>query len=170
LTKDQNLDFWWIVKGYTVDLVKNYLLSKWFNDFIINAWWDIFLSWTNNWTKWVVWVDNPFKTEENFAILELENMSISTSWSYKRNWEIWKNNYHHILNPLNNSNKNEIISITIITNKTYLSDCYATACFNMWINKSLNFLEENNIDWIIIWNDWQIYHSRGVENLWFRVV
>lgn len=163
--KDQNLDFWWIVKWYTVDLVKNYLISKWFNDFIINAGWDIYLSWKNNWKKWIIWIDNPFKKDEAFASIELENLSVSTSWSYKRNWKIWDKNYHHILNPLNNSNENEIVSISIIAEKTYLTDSYATACFNMWVEKALKFLEGNKIDWIIISKDWEIYNSKWVEKL-----
>ena len=97
-------------------------------------------------------------------------MSVSTSWSYKRNWKIWDELFHHILDPINNKNLNEIISITIIAEKTYLSDSYATACFNMWIEKALDFLEKNKIDWVIVWSDWQVYHSARVEKCGFRVV
>lgn len=167
--KEQNLDFWWIVKWYSVDLVRDYLISKWFTNFIINAGWDIYISWKNNGKKWIIWIDNPFKKDEMFASIELENISISTSWSYKRNWNIWEKNYHHILNPLNNSNENEIVSITIIAENTYLSDCYATACFSMWIGKTIDFMEQNLIDWIIIWSNWKIYHSKWINKYDFKV-
>jgi thiamine biosynthesis lipoprotein len=170
LANNQNVDFWWIVKGYSVDLVADYLQKNWFNDFIINAWWDIYLSWNNHWQKWVVWIDNPTNNKEVFATLELENMSVSTSWSYKRNWKIWDESFHHILDPINGKNNNQIISITIISERTYLSDSYATACFNMWIEKSLEFLEKNKIDWVIVWSDWQVYHSVWVGKFGFWLV
>jgi len=38
LWKNQNIDLWWIVKWYAVDLVSEYLKEKWYIDFIINAW------------------------------------------------------------------------------------------------------------------------------------
>ena len=58
LKSEQNLDFWWIVKWYTVDLVTKNLKDKWYNDFIINAWWDIYISWNNkNWKTPTVWID-----------------------------------------------------------------------------------------------------------------
>lgn len=163
ILENQNIDFGWIVKWYVVDIVRNYLHSKWYKNFIVNAWGDIYVSWNNEWKKWVVWIDNPFIQEEIFATLELENISISTSWSYKRNWKIENNSYHHIINPLNNKCEDEIISLSLITQNTTTTDTLATACFNMWVKESLEFLEKNNIDSLIIWSDWQVYTSAWME-------
>lgn len=170
LLQDQNLDFGWIVKWYCVDIVAEYLLEKWCKDFIINAWWDIYTSWNNNWKKWIIWIDNPFIPDTLIWSIELENKSISTSWSYKRNWKIKWNNYHHIINPNNYSScENEIISLSLISQKTYITDTYATACFNMWIEKSLKFLERNNIDSLIIWTDSKMYTSKWFNNYNFLI-
>lgn len=163
ILKNQNIDFWWIVKWYVVDIVKDYLQAKWYINFIINAWGDIYVSWNNQWKKWVVWIDNPFIKWKILATLELENMSISTSWSYKRNWKIENNSYHHIVNPFNNKCENEIISISLIAPDTTTTDTLATACFNMWINTSIEFLEKNNIDFFIISSDWQVYTSSWMK-------
>lgn len=85
LENDQNIDFGWIVKWYVVDRVRDFLFSRWHKNFIVNAGWDIYAAGDNNGVKWVVWIDNLFVPNEVFATLELENKSISTSWSYKRN-------------------------------------------------------------------------------------
>ncbi len=165
LKDNQNFDFGWIVKWYWVDLVSEFLKNKWYTDFIINAWWDIYLFW-NNW-KWevpVVAIDSPFNENDILATLDIKDKSISTSWIYKRKWNIEWKSFNHILNPEINKNNNEIISISLISDKCYIADSFATACIAMWIEKSLIFLKKQNINWIIIWSDWQIYKTNWIEN------
>lgn len=169
LWSDQNIDFGGIVKWYVVDMVRDFLFSRWHKNFIVNAGWDIYAAWNNNGAKWVVWIDNPFVPNEVFATLELENKSISTSWSYKRNWKINNKAYHHIINPLNNNVcESEMISLTLLAPDTLITDTLATACFNMWIQKSLIFLEKNNIDSLIVWSDKKIYVSSGLSHYNFN--
>lgn len=171
LKENQNLDLWWIVKGYWVDLASDYLKSKWYKNFIINAGWDIYLSWNTIWWKTpVVAIDNPFNSDEIFATLELNDMSISTSWTYKRNWKIKWETFHHILDPKWNINNNEIISITLISNECFIADSYATSCIAMWIKKSLEFLKNQDIDWVIIWSDWNVYKTKWMDNYNFNII
>ena len=171
LKENQNLDLGWIIKGYWVDLVSDFLKEKWYNDFIINAWWDIYLSWNNEyWKIPVVAIDNPFNIKDIFATLEIKDRAISTSWTYKRKWNIDWENFHHILNPEKNINNNEIISISLIANKCYIADSYATACIAMGIEKSLIFLQKQNIDWVIIWSDWNMYKTRWLENYNLEII
>lgn len=171
LKENQNLDLGWIVKWYWVDLVSDFLKEKWYSDFIINAWWDIYLYWNNSaWKTPVVWIDSPFNSNELFATLEIKDKSISTSGTYKRKWELENEKYHHILTPETNTNNNEIISITLISDKCFISDSYATACIAMWIEKSLVFLQEKNIDWFLIWSDWNIYQTKNLSSYNIEII
>lgn len=171
LKENQNLDLGGIVKWYWVDLVSDFLKEKWYSDFIINAWWDIYLYWNNSaWKTPVVWIDSPFNSNELFATLEIKNKSISTSGTYKRKWELANEKYHHILTPETNTNNNEIISITLISDKCYISDSYATACIAMGIEKSLVFLQEKNIDWFLIWSDWNIYQTKNLSSYNIEII
>lgn len=165
LEEDQNLDFGGIVKWYCVDLVKVFLEKNSYDDFIINAGWDIFVS-----KKSCVAIDNPFIKDNIFALITLENKAISTSGTYKRNWKIGEKNYHHILNPKDNKNNNEIISISLVSDKCYISDCFATSCIAMWIEKSLMFLEKQKIDWVIIWSNWKIYKIWNLGKYEFEII
>ena len=165
LEPNQNLDLWGIVKWYTVDKVKNFLQNKKYNNFIINAGWDIYVS-----KKSTIAIDSPKNNWDIFALVDLENCSISTSGTYKRKWKIDDKNYHHILNPKNNLNNNEIKSISLISEKCYLTDSYATACIAMWIEKSLEFLEREKIDGIIIWEDDKVYKVWNLEKYNFEVI
>lgn len=171
LKNNQNLDLWWIIKWYCVDMVVKYLKEKWYSDFIVNAGWDLYVLWNNKlWKTSIIAINNPFNKDKIFATLELKNKAISTSWTYKRKWNIDNENYHHILNPFTKTNINEIISISLISDKCYISDSYATACIAMWIEKSLIFLQKNNIDWIIIGNDEKIYQTIWLNNYNFKII
>ena len=171
LKESQNLDLGWIVKGYWVDLVSDFLKEKWYENFIINAGWDIYFSWEKqSWNDWIVAIDNPFNKDDIFATLEIKDKAISTSGTYKRKWNIDNVDYHHILNPDTNDNNNEIISISLISDKCYISDSYATACVAMWIEKSLKFLQRQNIDWIIIWSDGNIYQTKWMSNYNLKII
>ena len=171
LKENQNLDLGWIVKWYWVDLVSDFLKSKWYTDFIVNAWGDIYLYWNNSsWKTPVVWIDSPFNNNEIFATLEIKNKSISTSGTYKRKWELSNEKYHHILTPETNTNNNEIISITLVSDNCYISDSYATACIAMWIEKSHVFLQDQNIDWFLIWSDWNIYQTKNLTSYNLEII
>lgn len=171
LKENQNLDLWGIVKWYAVDMVTKYLKKKGYTDFIINAGWDIFLSWKNSSGKTpIVAIDSPFNKKNIFATLEIENKAISTSWTYKRKWNIDNENFHHIITPETNTNNNEIISISLISDSCYVSDSYATACIAMGIEKSLLFLEKEQIDGIIIGSDGNIYQTKWMSTYNLEII
>ena len=165
LKPNQNFDFWWIVKWLTVDKVWEFLENKNYNDYIINAGWDIFSK-----SKNCLAIDSPENNWDIFALVDIENMALCTSWTYKRKWKINWENFHHILNPKKNINNDEIKSISLIAEKTYIWDAYATACIAMWIEKSLVFLKKEKIIWIIIWNDDKIYKMWDLKKYKFEII
>ncbi len=165
LKNSQNLDFGWIVKWYTVDVVKEFLTRKWYTDFLINAGWDMYIS-----KKSTIAIDSPENNGDIFALLDLENVSFSTSGTYKKKWKINWEEFHHILTPQENKNNNEIISISLITWQSYIWDAYATACIAMWLEKSLEFLRKEKIDWVIIWTDEKIYRIWDLQQYNFEII
>ncbi len=170
LKNNSNLDFWWSWKWFFVDYVSLYLKNKGFKNYFIDFWGDVYVSWRKNKDDiWRIWIENPFLIWETIGYINLTDSSISSSGNYFRNWDInWKQ-FHHIINPLNNLNENEIKMITIISKNTYFSDSIATALFNMWIKNAILFLNKNNIDWLIIWMNAKAYFSKWfIKKYWFK--
>lgn len=161
LKNNHILDFWWIWKWFFVDQIVKYLKNKNIKNYFINFWWDIYVSWKKGEDeKWRVWIENPFISWKMIWYIDIQDNSISSSWNYFRNWDIdWKK-YHHIINPHTNLNENEIKMVTIIWKETYFSDSIATSVFSMWIDKWIKFLNIENIDWIIISDNWKAYFSK----------
>jgi len=140
LKDDQELDLWWIVKGFTVDKASKFLLENWIKDFLINAGWDIFASGKANKNgKWKI------EVEKTWQIIELSNKAVASSWKTKRFWK-WSdwNLYHHILNVFTKkSSENDLASISVVANSCAEADAWATASFSLGEIQWQNLLIDN---------------------------
>lgn len=140
------LDFWGIVKGYCVDRVRDFLRSKGYKNFLINAGGDIYVSGKISKTEsCVIGIDSPLLDGELLASFELQDYSCSTSGTYKRNWTRDEQKFHHIVTPQNGGNSWEIESITLLAPDCAMSDGLATACIAMGYEKAKIFLESYGI-------------------------
>lgn len=155
--ENMNIDFWSIAKWYLAEKISRFLCESWFQNNLVNMWWDIYASWTNlDNKKWQVAISSPFDKDEVIDIVEISNASVSTSWTYLRNWKIDNQNCHHIRNPYSQTQEDELVSVTIIDNAWYMSDALATAVIAMWKDKAIDFCRNNWIKFIFILNNWEI--------------
>ena len=111
----------------------------------------------------IIGIDSPFTQGDIFATIEVENIAVATSGTYKRKWEIDKQEYNHIINPLTANNTNEIISITLLAKDCYLADAYATACIAMGLEKTLSFLQKCHLEGVILCSNKKVYVTSGMK-------
>lgn len=157
LDENMNLDFASIAKWYLAEKISQFLRGKWWKNNLVNLWGDIYISGLNlEWEKWKVAIDSPFWDVTPIETILLTNMSISTSWSYLRKWEIQWEKYHHLRNPFSQKLETELVSVSIIHPFWYMTDGLATACFAMWKEKAISFLEENNISYLFVLQNGEI--------------
>ncbi len=151
-----NLDFWSIAKWYLAEKISNDLVKNWYKNNLVNIWGDIYVNWKNLENKpWQISINNP-QDKNNSIIIEISNSSISTSWTYLRNWEISWERFHHIRNPFSRKQENELISVSIIHERWYFTDAIATAIIAMWKDKALDFCKNNKIKYVFILNNWEV--------------
>lgn len=163
LEGDMNIDFWSIAKWFLVDKITNFLHKKKLSNFLVNFWWDIYASGLNQYAKpWNIWIMSPFNNKENIYNTRLSNKSISTSGTYHRKWEIDSEIYTHIKNPKWEID-DKLLSVSLIWNKTYKTDAFATAVLSMWQKKWLEFCEKNNLDYVFINSNWDIFLSETLK-------
>lgn len=98
LHEGQNLDLGGIVKWYGVDKAKTYLDKAEYENYIVDAGGDIYTAGTNEiGGKIVIGIDSPYTKGNIFATIDVENIAIATSGTYKRKWIIEDQEY--IVNP-----------------------------------------------------------------------
>jgi thiamine biosynthesis lipoprotein len=139
------IDFGGIVKGWCVEqLAKQYIQNV--HGIIINLGGDIAAFGNDLYTKkfqMSIW--NPITKKE--ISMKIHNEVLCTSGTYKRYW----GNYHHIIDPfILSSSQSDLLSASIIHKNGGICEAIATACIIWGKEKSINFLEQEKISYLLI--------------------
>lgn len=149
-----SIDLWSVWKWYIVDKIYN-LLCKEIDEFSINFWWDIRISWEKK-----IKLEDPLDDKKTIWHIVLLNKSIASStWNKRIFW--WK---HHLINAKSKESQNDKLAVYVTHNLAVFADIFATAFFVTPLKDSLNVLA--SIPWLeamIINEDGKIYKSK-----WFK--
>ena len=145
------IDFNAIAQGYSVDVVVNYLMSKGIENAIVEIGGELFALGKNtiNNKNWVVGIDDPLQKPEErtlIAKVNLENLGMATSGNYRKVMidEKTGEKFVHIINPKTGlAQKNNVLSATVLSKSSGLSDGYATAFMLMSLEESKLFLQKH---------------------------
>ena len=170
------LDFNAIAKGYTIDVIAEYLDEKNVENYLIELGGELVAKGQNleRESPWMVAIDNPQQTDAERTlktVLALEDRAMATSGNYRkfRIDSITGNRYVHTINPLNGkAEKSNLLSASVLAENCTLADGYATAFMALGYEKSLEMLEElEDVDVYFIYVDKaesiRIFTSNGFE-------
>ena len=149
--KETFIDFNAIAQGYSVDVVVNYLKSKGIENAIVEIGGELFALGKNTIENknWVVGIDDPLQKPEErtlIAKVNLENLGMATSGNYRKvvTDTITGEKFVHIINPKTGlAQKNNVLSATVLSKSSGLSDGYATAFMLMSLEESKAFLQKH---------------------------
>ena len=156
LNTETMIDLGAIAKGYIADQIKNYLLKENVKSALINLGGNILCVGKKQERPFIIGVTNPQQTSDSLFSLKINDLSVVTSGTYQRFFEIDSKRYHHILNPKTGySYENGLSSVTIISKKSIQGDALSTVCFSLGKEKGLEllnslegvsgcFIDENN--------------------------
>lgn len=155
------IDFNAIAKGYSVDLISNFLIINNITNYIVEVGGEIRSSGINldGNQNWRVGLDTPRfdgLQKELYKIFNLKNKSMATSGVYRKfKIDSLGNKYAHIIDPKTGySSTTNILSVTVISENCIEADAFATALHLMSVEEITNFAKKNNeISIFIIYND-----------------
>lgn len=154
------LDLGSYAKGYVTELVGKYLEEHNCNKYLINAGGNVKVGKSYKSTKFSVGLEEPFNTSNIYKTLSVENVSIVTSGSYQRYYEVDNNIYSHIINPKTLYPDNYTKSVTVITKDSALGDILSTYLFMLPIEDGLKLVNSmDNVE--AIWYSDEIYYSES---------
>ncbi|MBZ9632045.1 FAD:protein FMN transferase [Salegentibacter sp. LM13S] len=172
------LDFNAIAKGYTIDVIAEYLDSKNVENYLIELGGELVAKGQNieNEADWMIAIDNPQQTEAERTlqtVLALKNRAMATSGNYRkfRVDTTTGERFVHTINPLTGeAEKSDLLSASVLAENCTLADGYATAFMALGYEKSLEMLEElENVDVYFIYADEQesmrVFTSEGFEEM-----
>jgi len=155
------LDFNAIAKGYSVDMISEFLTFNNITNFLVEVGGEIRSSGLNlaDDRNWRVGLDTPtFDGLQNeiYKAFNLIDKSMATSGVYRKfKIDSLGNKYAHIIDPKTGySSKTNILSITVIADNCIEADAYATALHLMTLDEINLFVQENDkISVFIIFKD-----------------
>jgi thiamine biosynthesis lipoprotein len=140
------LDFNAIAQGYSVDVVRNFLLAKDILDFLVEIGGEIYANGSVLGEPWVIGIDKPVfdGSREIQQKIKLGAKGIATSGSYRKYFEKDGKKYSHAIDPFTGYPvEHNLLSVTVVAEHTVLADAYGTAFLVMGTEKTKSFIAEN---------------------------
>ncbi|RKS43435.1 thiamine biosynthesis lipoprotein [Gillisia mitskevichiae] len=144
------LDFNAIAKGFTVDVIAEYLNSKKVANYLVEVGGELVAKGSNMDSEepWVVAIDDPLQKEgerEFEATLYLKDRGMATSGNYRkfRLDSLNGQRYVHTINPITGrSEKSNLLSASVLAKNCALADGYATAFMALGLERSQEMLSK----------------------------
>ncbi|MGM9973130.1 MAG: FAD:protein FMN transferase [Clostridiaceae bacterium] len=162
------LDLGSIAKGYTADVIGEILKSHGVQNALIDLGGNILSLGENpEGRPWKIGVQNPEDTRgEIIGYVSVENKSVVTSGIYERFLEQDGKKYHHLLNPFTGyPYDNELMGVTIISDKSIDGDALSTSVFSKGLQGGIEFIETiEDVEAIFVTKEKKIYLTSGLKD------
>ena len=140
-----NIDLSGIAKGYAVDLVHHYLISKDISNFVINIGGEI-KTYSKDEDFIIIAIDDPTNNQQYIEEVLLNNNSIATSGTYIDTVNFEGSQISHITNPKTLQNVSNLnILVSVIHDECAIADGLATGLIAMDPESIINFSNSNGI-------------------------
>lgn len=156
-----NIDLGAISKGYTTQIVGEYLKKTGIDYFLINAGGNVLVGKNYKKDYYKIGVENPNKNGGIVAVIKGENISVVSSGGYLRNYVYDGKLYHHIISPKTLFPTNYMKSVTVVTFDSALGDMLSTTLFLMDIESGKEFIKKYDAEAIWVDNNDNIIKSEG---------
>lgn len=163
-----------IAQGQSVDIVCEYLETKGINNYLVDIGGELKAKGKKYGHNWIIGIDKPIEgnMEEGKDIqvkLSVADIAVATSGDYRKFYIEDGKRYGHSINPKTGlPARQNVLSVTIITDKCITADAVATACMVLGFERSKKIIEENpELEAYFIYVDEngksKVYYTKGVE-------
>lgn len=150
-----------LAQGYSVDIVAAFLGKLNFRNYMVEIGGEVRAKGKNAHGQiWRIGIDRP--REGNYipgadlqAIIRLDNRSLATSGNYRKFYEKNGIKYVHTIDPKSGYPViSNLLSATVVAKDCMTADAYATAFMVFGVERSIQFLNENNfLEAYLIYSD-----------------
>lgn len=169
LDKGMEIDLGGIAKGYIADKIKELWLKRGVGTGIIDLGGNVLLVGPSIHPDgmWNIGVQNPVKPRDvSLGVVHIPAKSIGTSGIYERKLVIDGHEYHHMFDsktgyPI----KNNLASVTIVSDKSVDGEIWSTIGFYQGIKKGKALIEQQEgIEAVFITKELEAIPTEGLEN------
>lgn len=149
--EEMSIDVGALAKGYAAEMIAESLREKGISGYLISIGGNVCAVGAKpDGKQWTVGIEDPFG--DGFCeTVGVRDVSVVTSGSYQRYFELDGVRYHHIIDPDTLFPENRFVSVTVISGNSALADALSTALFNMNIEQGkalVASLEDTHAMWL----------------------
>lgn len=176
--RGMEIDLGAIAKGYIADRVQQWLRQQGVTQALINLGGNVQTLGAppHEPQGWQIGLKKPFADDNALlGVIEVWEKSVVTSGIYERYFEQQGRCWHHIFDPRTGYPlDNELLSVTVISDRSLDGDIYTTLLYGMGTEQGLNWIaSQSDIDAIFVTRDRQIvcssprhYRFRPADTTW----
>jgi len=176
--RGMEIDLGAIAKGYIADRVQQWLRQQGVTQALINLGGNVQTLGAppHEPQGWQIGLKKPFADDNALlGVIEVREKSVVTSGIYERYFEQQGRCWHHIFDPRTGYPlDNELLSVTVISDRSLDGDIYTTLLYGMGTEQGLNWIaSQSDIDAIFVTRDRQIvcssprhYRFRPADTTW----
>lgn len=133
------IDLGGIAKGYAVDNAVAILQAAGVTHAVVTAGGDSRLIGDHRGRPWMLGIKHP-RGEEHVITLPLADAAVSTSGDYERYFDEDGVRFHHIIDPAKGDSPRDLLSVTILADRSIDADALSTTVFVMGPQKGLKLV------------------------------
>ena len=168
ISEGMQIDLGSVAKGYTSDRICAILRERGVGSAVVNLGGNVqTVGRRPDGRRWQVAIKNPFDTQSNLLIVEVEDCAVITSGNYERFFTgADGRNYCHIIDPKTGfPADNGIVSMTIIGKSGLTCDGLSTALFVMGEEKAVDFWRKSDdFEMIYVTSTGKIGVTEGISD------
>jgi thiamine biosynthesis lipoprotein len=149
------LDFNAFAQGYSVDVVGQFLETKGIYNYLVEIGGEVFAKGPN----WLIGIESPEYNKSALnaiqLVIKINGKGVATSGNYRKYVEFDGIKYAHHIDPRTGyPTKNRLLSDTVISNETIISDATATGLLVLGLRKAKRYLKRHQeIDALLIYSN-----------------
>lgn len=154
-----------IGQGYAVDRIRDYLLAKGVQNFVINSSGDVYAHGQRaDGSPWKIGIASPLDRNQIIQWLPVNNFAVVTSGTSEKHFEHQGTIYGHIINTKTGFPIEGLQSVTVMSNFTEVADALATSILVLGPAIGLDLINQMpNTHCIIIDAQQNIHYSDGLD-------
>lgn len=159
------LDLGGVAKGYAADRAAAVLAAKGIKNAIVSVAGDIrVMGRRPDGRAWRIGIQHPREKEKTIAVLELSDISISTSGDYERFQVINNKRYHHILDARTGLPSTGVESVTVIGDRGAVTDPLTTALFILGPKEGIKIAKQLGYEALFVDERGNVIGTGGVRS------
>lgn len=158
------IDLGGVAKGYAADRAASVLAGHGIRDAVIAIAGDIrVMGRRPGGEPWRIGIQHPREKDRLLGVLNLSDISVSTSGGYERFMIVGKERYHHIIDPRTGMPAEGMESVTIIGSEGAIIDPLTTALFILGQKEGMNLVKKLGYEAVFVDSNGTVLSTEGIK-------